>query len=82
MVKIILLCIIVALIGCVQIKYDATTGSFAYSRFGSQELTGLEVEKGIDTTKVSLGKQESKDEIGEQITEILKVLRKVAEKLL
>jgi len=68
--------------GCVSIKYDATTGSFAYNRFGSQELQGLHVTKSVDGTTVDLGSQESKAEIAEQLTEILKTVRKIAEKFL
>lgn len=74
--------VIVVFTGCVSIKYDATTGSFAYNRFGSQELKGLHVEKAVDGTTVDLGSQEAKAEIAEQLTEILKIMRKVAEKLL
>jgi len=68
--------------GCaswVTIEYDAATGSFAYNRFGDQELQDLQIKKSLSETEVLLGQQKSKSEMAEQITEILKVVRQILE---
>ena len=73
------LCAVVLLMGCATIKYDATTGSFAYQRFGNQQLVGLDIEKTVDGTTVHLGRQKSEREIAEVLLELSKNIDKVLE---
>lgn len=68
--------------GCSSIQYNTPEASFTYFRFLNQEIKGLHVKKDVSGVEVGLDSQKSKTEIEQQITEILKTLRKVAEKLL
>ena len=82
MVRIIAFFIVMAMAGCSSVQYNTPDTSFTYYRFLNQEIKGLHLKKDMDGVEASMDSQKSKTEIEEQITEILKVLRKVAEKLL
>ena len=85
-----ILCVLFCLtfISCASIQYDAETGSFAYNRFGNQELIDLHVEKSVDGVKVDLGRQKSEREIAEiilglekNIDKALKILDELQRKI-
>jgi len=80
--KISILLAAVFFFSCSSIQYNTPDTSFSYTRFLNQEIKGLHLKKDIDGVEASLDSQKSKTEIEAQITEILKILRKVAGKLL
>ena len=87
MIKLFILSLVV-FIGCATIQYDAQTGSFAYNRFGNQELIDLHVSKTVDGVEVDLGKQKSEREIAEiimgledNIDKALKILDEIQKKI-
>jgi len=89
-VKIALLFVICLLMSCAyaDIKYDASTGSFAYQRMGEQEILDLYVKKDIDSTTVRLGKLQNESDIdkviiklSENIEQALKILDELQKKI-
>jgi len=88
--KIVMLVVICLLVSCAyaDIKYDASTGSFAYQRMGEQEILDLYVEKDIDRTTVRLGKLQNESDIdkviirlSENIEQALKILDELQKKI-
>jgi len=65
--RITILLAVAMFLGCVTMKYDASSGSFAYNRFGNQELIDLRIEKTVSATKVSLNRATSDTDIKELI---------------
>ena len=80
--KILICFVALAMIGCSAFQYNTPDTSLSYTRFLNQEIKGLHLEKNIDGVKASLDSQKSKTEIEAQITELLKIVRKIAERLL
>ena len=81
-VKVITIFLVLFFVSCSSIQYNTPDTSFSYTRFLNQEIKGLHLKKDMDGVEASLDSQKSKTEIEAQITEILKILRKVAERLL
>ena len=88
--KIVMLVVICLLVGCAyaDIKYDASTGSFAYQRMGEQEILDLYVKKDIDSTTVRLGKLQNESDIdkviiklSENIDKALEILNEIQKKV-
>jgi len=89
-IKFVLLFMVCLLVSCAyaDIKYDASTGSFAYQRMGEQEILDLYVEKDLDSTKVRLGKLQNESDIdkviiklSENIEQALKILDELQQKI-
>ena len=66
--------LMVFMMGCATIEYNATTGSFKYSRVGNQKIEGLKVKKDGGKLSVSIDETIATDE---QLTEILKSVREL-----
>lgn len=71
--KKLLIVLLPALIGCSTITYDNGVEKVSYSRFGSQNLSGVEIVKNGDSVGVKIEQQRTSTE------EIAKAVSSIAE---
>ena len=88
MIKLIVAVLVLAVImsGCSVIQYQTPDASFSYSRVMNQSISGLKVQKDLDSVTVSLDSQEAKNdevllEMSKNIKKALGILDKLQKKM-